>query len=185
VSSSSPAAARKGNGDGDGFGLDSARVELNWSVAKLLGWVDGAMWVGGGRSARARSRRPWRTVEEVRKRGSHATAGVLGLFIGERSPGRGERHLGKAELAREGSAARWRSEQVASCMAGRRGSSGVRRGRVLAWGGAKRQARWRWRAPSGPLGRGRAVDEVHRWRTAGGGRNRAAKRGEMKMRAYL
>ena len=38
------------------------------------------------------------------------------------------------------------SEQAASCMAGRRGGSGVRRGRVLAWGGAKGQARWRWRA---------------------------------------
>ena len=27
----------------------------------------------------------------------------------------------------------------------------------------------------GPLGRGRAVDEVHRRRTAGGGRNRASR----------
>ena len=25
----------EGNGDGDGFGLDSACVELNWSVAKM------------------------------------------------------------------------------------------------------------------------------------------------------
>ena len=40
---------------------------------------------------------------------------------------------------------------------------------MLAWGGAKGQARWRWRASLGPLGRGRAVDEVHRRRTAGGG----------------
>ena len=37
----------------------------------------------------------------------------------------------------------------------------------------------------GPLGRGRAVDEVHRRRTAGGGRNRAAERREMEVRAYL
>ena len=37
------------------------------------------------------------------------------------------------------STASWRSEQAASCMTGRRGGSGVRRGRVLAWGGAKRQ----------------------------------------------
>ena len=65
-----------------------------------------------------------------------------------------------------------RSEQAASCMAGRRGSSGVPQGRVSSWGGAKGQARWCWRAPLGPLGRGRAVDEVHRRRTAGGGRNR-------------
>ena len=37
----------------------------------------------------------------------------------------------------------------------------------------------------GPLGRGRAVDEVHRQRTAGGGRNRAPERREMEMRAFL
>jgi len=185
VSPSSTAAAQKGNGDGDGFGFNSARVEPKWSVAKLLGWMDGAMRGCGGRSARARSRRPWRTVEEGRKRGSHATAGVLGLFIGERSPGRGERRLGKADLVRGDSTASWRREQAASCMAGRRGGSGVRQGRVLAWGGAKRQARWRWRAPSGPLGRGRAVDKVHRQCTDAQRRGREKQRGEMKMRAYL
>ena len=129
----------------------------------------------GGRSARARSLRPWRTVVEGRKRGNRATAGVLGLFIGERSPGRGERRLGKAELAWEGSVARWLSEPTARRMAGRRGSSGGRLGRVLAWGGAKGQARWRWRGSPDPFGRGRAVDEVHRRRTAGGGRNRASR----------
>ena len=37
----------------------------------------------------------------------------------------------------------------------------------------------------GPLGRGRTVDEVHRRRTAGGGRNRAAERREMEVRAFL
>ena len=37
----------------------------------------------------------------------------------------------------------------------------------------------------GPFGRGRAVDEVHRRRTAGGGRNRAAERREMEVRAYM
>ena len=74
-------------------------------MAKLLGWLDGAMWVGGGRSARARSRRPWRTVEEGRKRGNCATAGVLGLFIGRRAPGRGERRLGKVDLVRGDSTA--------------------------------------------------------------------------------
>ena len=37
----------------------------------------------------------------------------------------------------------------------------------------------------GPLGRGRAVDEVHRPRTAGGGRNRAPEKREMEMRAFL
>ena len=52
-------------------------------------------------------------------------------------------------------------------MAGRRGSSGVPQGRVSSWGKAKGQARWRWRGSPGPFGRGRAVDEVHRWRAAG------------------
>ena len=74
---------------------------------------------------------------------------------------------------------------VADYMAGRRGGLGRRRGCVPVRGRAKGQARWPWRAPSGPLGRGRAVDEVHRWRMAGGGRNRAAERGEMEVRAYL
>ena len=43
VSPSSPAVAQKGNGVGKGFGFDSARVELNWKVEKLVGWSDGAM----------------------------------------------------------------------------------------------------------------------------------------------
>ena len=37
----------------------------------------------------------------------------------------------------------------------------------------------------GPFGRGRAVDEVHRRRTAGGGRNRASREREMEMGALL
>ena len=37
----------------------------------------------------------------------------------------------------------------------------------------------------GPFGRGRAVDEVHLRRTAGGGRNRGTGRREMEIRAYL
>ena len=37
----------------------------------------------------------------------------------------------------------------------------------------------------GPFGRGRAVDEVHRRRTAGGGRNRASREGEMEIGAFL
>ena len=36
-----PAAAQKGNSDGKGFGFNSARVELNWKVEKLLsGWME-------------------------------------------------------------------------------------------------------------------------------------------------
>jgi len=49
-------------------------------------------------------------------------------------------------LVRGDSTASGRSEQAALRMAGWRGSSGGRQGRVLAWGGAKGQARWRWRA---------------------------------------
>ena len=37
----------------------------------------------------------------------------------------------------------------------------------------------------GPFGRGRAVDEVHWRRTAGGGRNRASREGEMEIGAFL
>ena len=37
----------------------------------------------------------------------------------------------------------------------------------------------------GPFGRGRAVDEVHRRRTAGGGRNRASREREMEIGALL
>ena len=37
----------------------------------------------------------------------------------------------------------------------------------------------------GPFGRGRAVDEVHRRRTAGGGETEQAGRREMEIRAYL
>ena len=111
--------------------------------------------------------------------------GVLGLFIGRRALGRGYWRLGEVDLVRGDSTASWRSEPTARRMAGRRGSSGRPQGRVSSWGGAKGQARWRWRAPLGPLGRGRTVDEVHWRRTAGGGRNRAAERREMEVRAYL
>ena len=47
----SPAAAQKGNGVGKGFGFDSACMELNWKVEKLVGWSDGAMLGRGSWSA--------------------------------------------------------------------------------------------------------------------------------------
>ena len=119
------------------------------------------------------------------KEGKSRDGGALGLLIGRRATGRGEWHLGEVDLVRGDLTASGRSEQAASCMAGRRGGSGGPQGRVSSWRCAKGQARWRWSAPLGPLGRGRAVDEVHRRRTAGGGRNRAAERGEMEVRAYL
>ena len=96
------------------------------------------------------------------KKGKSRDGGALGLLIGQRAPGRGEWHLGEVDLVRGDSTASGRSEQAALRMAGRRGSSGGRLGRVLAWGGAKGQARWRWRGSPGPFGCGRAVDEVHR-----------------------
>jgi hypothetical protein len=119
------------------------------------------------------------------KKGKSRDGGALGLLIGRRATGRGEWRLGKVDLVQGDSTAGWRSEQAALRMAERRGGSGGRQGRVLAWGGAKGQAGWRWRVPLGPLGRRRAVDEVHWRRTAGGGRNIAAERREMEVRAYL
>ena len=147
-------------------------MELNWEVEKLLGgWMEqcGAV-VAGPRELDLAGHGGRREEEEggeaARRRGS-------GVLIGQRAPGRGEWRLGEAGLVRGNLTASERSEQAASCMAGRRGGSGERLGCVLAWGGAKGQARWRWRGSPGPFGRGRAVDEVHRRRTAGGGRNRA------------
>ena len=105
---------------------------------------------GGGRGMRERSRDGGVSVPIYRPEGSWAKLLVLG---GGRSG------LGRLDgEVTEGAAA--------DCMAERRGSSGRRRGRVPARGGAKGQARWPWRAPSGPLGRGHAVDEVH-WRCTG------------------
>ena len=46
-------------------------------------------------------------------------------------------------------------------------------------------ARWRWEVSLGPFGRGHAVDEVHRRRTAGGGKTEHRGEREVKVRAYL
>ena len=120
-----------------------------------------------------------------KKEGKPRDGGALGVLIGQRAPGRGEWRLGAVNLAQGDSTASGRREQAVLRMAGRRGSSGGRLGRVLAWGGAKGQARWRWRDSPGPFGRGRAVHEVHQRRTAGGGRNRVTGRREMEVRAFL
>ena len=177
MSPSSPAAAQKGNGVGKGFGFDSARVELNWKVEKLLGgWMEQcrAMVVGpreldlaghGGRRKEGGER------EVARRRGSRATYRPESTWARGVLSGGG--WFGPGRLDGGG-----RSEQAASCMAGRRGSSGVPQGRVSSWGDAKGQARWRWRGSLGPFGRGRAVDKVHRWRTAGGRRAKQSTREE-------
>ena len=96
-----------------------------------------------------------------------APAGLaLAVYIGAGETERGASLLrlggnalpGKVGAGLPASGRRW---QLAGCRGG--GRAGL--GRVSAQGGAKGQARWPWRAPSGPLGRGRAVDEVHRRRT--------------------
>ena len=185
VSPSSPAAAQKGEQRREGSGFDSARVELKWGVEKLVGWSDGAMQGRGGWSARARSRRPWRSGGRRKKEKKPRNGGALGVFIGQRAPGRVEWRLGKADSARGGSTAGWRSERAALRMAGRRVGSGERLGHVRAGEGAKGQARWRWRAPRVNL----AADAP--WmRSTGGVRQAAgeteqAGRREMEIRAYL
>ena len=79
MSPSSPAAAQKGNDVGKGFGFDSARVELNWKVEKLLGgWMEQcrAVVAGPRELDLAGHGRRWREGEggEVaRRRGSGAT----------------------------------------------------------------------------------------------------------------
>ena len=97
---------------------------------------------------------------------------ALGVYIGA-----GEREnasllrLGGNTLPGEvgaGLPASRRRWQLVGCRGG--GRAGL--GRVSARGGAKGQARWPWRAPSGPLGRGRAVDEVHRRHTSERRRNK-------------
>ena len=102
------------------------------------------------------------------KKGKSRDGGALGLLIGRRATGRGEWRLGEVDLVRGDSTASGRSEQAALRMAGRRGSSGGRLGRVLAWEGAKGQARWRWRASLVHL----AADAP--WTRSTGGVRRAA-----------
>ena len=81
--------------------------------------------------------------------------------------------LGAVDLGQGRTTASGRSGSGAAHGGGCRGGSGSGLGRVWARGCAKGRARWRGEASSGPFGRGRAVDEVHRRRTAGGA-NRAA-----------
>ena len=90
---------------------------------------------------------------------------ALGVYIAaeERGGARllrlgGNARLGAVGTGRPARWRRWRAE-------GWRGGVSRRLGCVGAWGAAKGQDKWLWRAPSGPLGRGRAMDEVHRRRT--------------------
>ena len=79
----------------------------------------------------------------------------------------------------------WRSGQWRCAGRGWRGGSGERLGRVCAWGGAKGQARWRWRAPRVHL-----ATDVPWTRSTGSVRQAAgeteqAGRREMEVRAYM
>ena len=56
--------------------------------------------------------------------------GALGVFIGQRAPGRMEWRLGKSDSVRGGSTAGWWSEWAELRMAGRRVGSGERLGHV-------------------------------------------------------
>ena len=67
---------------------------------------------------------------EEEERGEAARWWSSGVLIGQRAPGRVEWRLGEAGLVRgDSTASGWR-EQAALRMAGRRGSSGERLGRV-------------------------------------------------------
>ena len=74
-----PAAAQKGNGVGKGFGFDSARVELNWKVEKLLGgWMEQCRAVVAGPRELDLAGHGGRREEEeggeaAQRRGSRAT----------------------------------------------------------------------------------------------------------------
>ena len=118
---------------------------------------------GGGRGRREGSRDGGVSSPMYRLEGSWARL---------MAPGGGRSGPGRLDSEVEEGAA-------ADCMAGRRGSSGRRRGRVPERGRAKGQARWPWRAPSGPLGPERAMDEVHRRCT---GERRRSREGRGKSR---
>ena len=88
-------------------------------------------------------------------------------------------------MALDTSTAGWRGERAARRMAavawrlGRAPGTRVRAGKCQGAGQVALEGFL------GPFGCGRAVDEVHRRRTAGGGETEQAGRREMEIRAYL
>src|SRR6185436_17034154 len=128
------------------MGLGS--IPLAWSLTGVWrsywgGWMEqcGAVVAGPRELDLAGHGRRWKEGEG--ERGSR-DCGPWVLFIGRRAPGRGYWHLGEVDMVRGDSTASGRSEQAASCMAGRRGGSGGPQGRVSSWGRAKGQAMWHW-----------------------------------------
>src|SRR6185503_21345420 len=111
-------------------------------------------------------------MAERREEEKGRDGGALGVLIGQGVPGRGKWCLGAVDLALSDSTANGRRRQR-RC-AGR----GVVAARGGVWDACAREEVPRGgqvalRDSPGPFGRRRAVDEVHRWCTAGGGRNRA------------
>ena len=76
-------------------------------------------------------------------------------------------------MALDDSTAGWRGERAALLMAGVAWQLGRAFGTRVRAGKCQGAGQVALEVSPGPFGRGRAVDEVHRWRTADGGRNRA------------
>ena len=80
-------------------------------MAKLFRWSEGAMWGWASRSARAGSRRPWRSGGRRKKEEKGRDGGALGVLIGQGAPGRGKWCLGAVDLALGDSTASGRMRQ--------------------------------------------------------------------------
>ena len=83
-----------------------------------------------------------------------------------------EWHLGKADSVRGGSTVGWRGERATLRMAGVAWRLVSASGMRVSVGKCQGAGQVALEGSPGPYGRGRAVDEVYRRRTAGGGRNR-------------
>ena len=99
--------------------------------------------------------------------------GALGVLIDQGAPGRGEWRLGEVDLVRGGSTVGWRGERATLRMAGVAWRLVSASGTRVSVGKCQGAGQVALEGSPGPFGRGRAMDEVHRRRTAGGGRNRA------------
>ena len=76
---------------------------MRWSEGAMQGWVS--------RSARAGSRRPWRSGGRRKKEEKGRDGGALGVLIGQGVPGRGKWCLGAVDLALGDSTASGRRRQ--------------------------------------------------------------------------
>ena len=127
----------------------------------MQGWVS--------RSARAGSRRPWRSGGRRKKDEKGRDGGALGVLIGQGVPGQGKWCLGAVDLALSDSTANGRRRQR-RC-AGR----GVVEARGGVWDACAREE-----VPRGGLGGAGGFSRVHlvvgaRWTKSTGGVRRAAR----------